>query len=29
MREASRIQAIIEVIDEVIKDKIPADVILD
>ena len=29
MKEASRIQAIIEVIDEVIKDKLPADIILD
>lgn len=29
MREASRIQAIIEVINEIIKDKLPADVILD
>lgn len=29
MKEASRIQAVIEVIDEVIKDNLPADVILD
>ena len=29
MKEASRIQAIIEVITEVIKDKVPADIILD
>ena len=29
MKEASIIQAIIEVIDEVIKDKLPADIILD
>ena len=29
MKEASRIQAIIEVLDEVIKDTIPADVIID
>ena len=29
MKEASRVQAIIEVIDEVIKDKVPSDIILD
>ena len=29
MKDASRAQAIIEILDEVIKDKIPADVIID
>lgn len=29
MKEASRIQAIIEILDEVLKDKLPADVVID